>query len=118
MIISRRKLLKLSGGILATAPFVQLQQVAYAESLSAVDPVITKIDYPLGRAIHGAIIRVIPSVKGKVVKRIKQNAVIALEGQTLIEGTKCQFVQTTDGYVHSASILPSLDTVNKPVEKH
>lgn len=119
MIISRRKLLKLSGGILAAAPFVRLPQIAYAESLAAKDPVITDIAYPFGRAMFGTVIRETPSVKGKVVKKIKQNALIDLEGQTVIDGTGYNPVwyKTSEGYVHSAFIFPSLDTLNKPVSE-
>lgn len=118
MIISRRKLLKLSGGILAAAPFVRLPQLAYAESLVAAAPVVTEFDYPLGRAIYGTVIRATPSLKGKVVKKVKQNEVIDLLGQTAIDGGGYNPVwyKTEDGYVHSAFILPSLDEVNEPVD--
>lgn len=117
MIISRRKLLKLSGGILAAAPFVRLPQVAYAESLAAKDPVITDIEYPFGRAMYGTQIREAPSLKSKVVKRVKQNELIDLLGQTTIEGGGYNpiWYKTSEGYVHSAFIFPSLDTLNKPV---
>lgn len=117
MNISRRRLLRLSGGMLATAPFVSVQQIAHAAPLLATDPIITQIDFPYGRAIRAAVIRTVPSAKGKVVKRIKQNEVIVLEGETLIAGSGYNPVwyKTPEGFVHSASIFPSFDELNTPV---
>jgi lipoprotein-anchoring transpeptidase ErfK/SrfK len=116
MRLSRRKVLRLAGGLIATAPFIRLAPVLAAEG----DPVITPAPHPFGRSIQAGIaIRQLPSIQATLVRRTKWNEVIAIKGQTTSDASPTAYnniwYQTDDGYVHSAFIQPAENTMNQPV---
>jgi len=116
MNLSRRKLLKLSGGILAAAPFVRIATPAYAQTADPLSPLI----HPLGRAfIRGNILEK-PEPKARVISSFKAGELIELAGQIVGVGPTSYnpiWYETRDGgYVHSALVLPCDDVLNKPVE--
>jgi len=74
---------------------------------------------PFGRAMANNLpIRETPEVKGKLVRSLKWNEVIPLTGQVIARGPTAYnsiWYQTTDGYIHSAFVYPSEDTLNAPI---
>ena len=119
--LSRRTLLKLSGGILAAAPFVRLPQMAYARvATREVAVEVTPARKPLGRAMANNIpVRESADVKAAVVRNLKWNELIALTGQLIAPGPTTYnsiWYETTDGFVHSAFVYPCENFINKPYE--
>jgi lipoprotein-anchoring transpeptidase ErfK/SrfK len=118
MRISRRKVLRLTGGILASAPFIHIARPTYAQEPS--DPIITPTLRPFGRSIQAGIaIRQQPSTQAEMVRRLKLNEVIAIKGQTTSDASPTTYntiwYQTDDGYVYSSYIQPVENMTNKPV---
>ena len=114
---SRRKVLRLTGSLLAAAPVMVVAGPALAKSP---DPVITPVSHSLGRSIQvGIAVREQPSTQAKLVRRLKWNEVIALKGQTLSDESPTDYnkiwYQTEDGFVYSAFIQPVEDKPNQPV---
>jgi lipoprotein-anchoring transpeptidase ErfK/SrfK len=114
---SRRKVLRLTGSLLAAAPVMVVAGPALAKSPA---PVITPVSHSLGRSIQvGIAIREQPSTQAKLVRRLKWNEVIALKGQTLSDESPTDYnkiwYQTEDGFVYSAFIQPVEDKPNQPV---
>ena len=74
---------------------------------------------PFGRAMANNLpIRETPDMKGKVVRNLKWNDVIPLTGQVVAPGPTAYnpiWYQTTDGYIHSAFVYPSENTLNAPI---
>ena len=124
MSISRRKLLKLSGGILAAAPFVRISTPAYAQTAGQTtgqtNGVITPIAHPLGRAFSRGNILAEPAPKAKVLSSFKAGDLIELTGETVGVGPTSYnpyWYQTKDGgFVHSALVHPCDDVLNEPVK--
>ncbi|MCL5997987.1 MAG: L,D-transpeptidase family protein [Chloroflexi bacterium] len=138
-ILTRRRLLKLGGGILAAAPFVRAVPVL-AEDLGPVTPTVTTTvtvttsalapdsgpviepaRRPFGRVIAGGLaVREQPSLKAKVVSALKLNEVIAIKGQTSSDESPTTYnkiwYQTEDGYTYSAYVQPAENTLNQPLE--
>ena len=118
MLFTRRTLLKLSGGILAVAPFVRLPISIHANQP---DPIITPARRPFGRAIQAKLaVREGPSVSARLVRRLKWNEVIEIKGQTNGDGPTSYnpiWFWTTDGFVHSAYIQPSENMLNVTLPK-
>lgn len=112
---TRRKILKLTCGILATAPFVRLSTVQAQTSV----PGITPTRRPFGRAIiNGIVVREQPSAKSEQVRQLKLNEVITIKGQTVGDGPTSYnpiWYQTIDGFVHSANVQPSENALNTPL---
>src|SRR6266700_4943333 len=105
--ISRRKVLRLSGSILAAAPFIWVAAPSLAE-----DPVIVPAKRPFGRGIQGGIaVREAPSIKAKLVRTLKLNDVIAVKGQTTSDESPTTYnktwYQTDDGFAYSAFLQPA-----------
>ena len=118
--ITRRKVLKLGGGILAAAPFIRFTTPARAAP-APTDPVIEATRRPFGRAIQaGLAVREAPGMGAKLVRWLTWNEVIAIKGQTSIDDSPTSYnkvwYQTTDGYVYSAFIQPAENTTNKPLD--
>lgn len=116
--LTRRKVLKLGGGILSTAPFLRFASPARADTT---DPVIVPTRRPFGRAIQaGLAIREAPGLTAKLVRWLPWNEVIALKGQTTSDDSPTNYnhtwYQTTDGYVYSAFVQPVDNVTNKPVD--
>jgi lipoprotein-anchoring transpeptidase ErfK/SrfK len=114
---SRRKLLKLGGGILATAPFVRAVTPAFAEGPA---PVIEAARKPFGRVTaSGLNVRELPSIKAKRVSSYRLNEIVAIKGQTTSDESPTAYnklwYQTDDGFVYSAYVLPADNTTYKPV---
>ena len=116
MNLSRRKLLKLSGGILAAAPFVRIATPAFAQTNQPITPVA----HALGRAFTRGNILDKPQPKAKVVSSFKAGDLIELVGEIIGVGPTSYnpiWYETKDGnYVHSALVLPCDDVLNTPVE--
>ncbi|MCL4507309.1 MAG: L,D-transpeptidase family protein [Chloroflexi bacterium] len=116
--LSRRRVLRLAGGILAAAPFVHAMAPALAEET---DPVIVPSRRPFGRVIQGGLaVRERPSVKAKRLRVLKLNEVIAIKGQTTSDESPTAYnktwYQTDDGYTYSAFVQPSENTLNTPLD--
>ena len=114
---TRRKVLRLTGGILAAAPFMVVAGPAFAQQP---DPVITPATHAFGRSIQvGTAIRDQPSTQAKLVRRLKWNEVIAVKGQTTSDISPTAYnkiwYQTDDGFVYSAFIQPVENAPNQPV---
>ena len=117
MRFTRRKVLRLTGGILAAAPFMVVAGPAFAQQP---DPVITPATHAFGRSIQvGTAIRDQPSTQAKLVRRLKWNEVIAVKGQTTSDISPTAYnkiwYQTDDGFVYSAFIQPVENAPNQPV---
>ena len=106
-----------------TAPPVAVAPVAPA-NLAAIstDPMVslsTTPRKPFGRAMANNLpIRETPELKGKLVRSLKWNEVIPLTGQVIAPGPTAYnsiWYQTTDGFIHSALVYPSENTLNAPV---
>ena len=123
MNISRRKLLKLSGGILAAAPFVRVAQPVQAHTLSSLALDVTKTPLPFGRAYYRGNIYETASAKSKVVGKFKATEVIPLLGETIGVGPtdynplwyKTETAEGDPGFVHSALVQPCDNVINKAV---
>ena len=116
--LSRRTLLKLSGGILAAAPFVRAAVPVLAEEPT---PVIEPARRPFGRVISGGLaVREQPSIKAKRVRVLKLNEVIAVKGQTTSDESPTTYnktwYRTDDGFAYSAYVQPAENTLNEPLE--
>ncbi|HEY3291184.1 MAG TPA: L,D-transpeptidase family protein [Anaerolineae bacterium] len=116
--ISRRTVLKLGGGLLAAAPFLQFGRVARA---NATEPVLVPTRRPFGRAIqYGLAVREAPGLSAKLVRWLAWNEIITLKGQTTSDDSPTSYnhiwYQTTDGYIYSAFVQPVDNVTNKPVE--
>ena len=117
MRLSRRNVLRLSGGILASAPFLRITVPALAQQSA---PVITAAPRPFGRSIQANIaIRDHPSTQGKLVRRLKLNEVVDIKGRTTSDASPTTYntiwYQTDDGFVYSSFIQPAENTLNTPV---
>jgi lipoprotein-anchoring transpeptidase ErfK/SrfK len=120
--LSRRKFIKLGGGILAAsaaaAPFTR----AALPALAGIDPVgVEPARRPFGRAIQGGlIVRDKASVKGAQVRTLKLNEMIALKGQTSSDESPTTYnkiwYQTDDGFIYSAYVQPVENVTNQPVD--
>jgi lipoprotein-anchoring transpeptidase ErfK/SrfK len=115
---SRRKLLKLGGGILAAAPFIHAAAPAFAEDPA---PVIVAPRRPFGRVTaSGLSVRELPSIKAKRVGSLKLNEIIAVKGVTTSDESPTAYnklwYQTDDGFVYSAYVQPAENTTYTPVE--
>ncbi len=116
--LSRRKVLKLGGGLLAVSPFIYFIRPTLAE---APNPVIEPARRPYGRAIQaGLAVRETPGTKGTLVRWLKWNEVIAVKGQTASDDSPTTYnkiwYQTDDGYVYSAFIQTVDNALNKPLD--
>ena len=119
--LSRRSLLKLSGGILAAAPFVRLPHAARAHEFARqVTAVVTPARKPFGRAlVNNLPVRESADVKAATVRNLKGNELIELIGQVIAPGPTTYnsiWYQTTDGFVHSAFVYPCENLINTPVQ--
>jgi lipoprotein-anchoring transpeptidase ErfK/SrfK len=119
--LSRRSLLKLSGGILAAAPFVRMPQVAQAHTFAREAAVVsTPARKPLGRAMANNIpIRESADVKATVIRNLKINELVELTGQVTAPGPTTYnsiWYQTPDGFVHSAFVYPCENLINTPTQ--
>lgn len=121
MTLTRRRLLKLTGGLIAVTPFTfAALRPSYAQD---VDPEMeSEIDpapRPFGRTIHaGFAVRERPDAKATVVRRLALNEVIPLLGQIQGNGPTLYnptWYQTSDGWAHSSMIQPSENTLNQPL---
>ena len=119
--LQRRDVLKLTGGILAAAPFVSLSRRAEAsarqdETEPAVEPAVEPASRPFGRAIHsGLVVRVQPSTSAEQVRKLSANEVVALLGQTRVDDPKAYnpfWYKLLDGYVHSGFVQPCENLMN------
>jgi lipoprotein-anchoring transpeptidase ErfK/SrfK len=123
MKISRRKLLKLSGGILAAAPFVHVAQPSQAQLLNSLALDVTKTRLPFGRTFYRGTIHETASPKAKVVGKFKVGDVLPLTGETIGTGPtdynpiwyQTKTSEGDVGYVHSAQVHPCDNVLNKPV---
>jgi hypothetical protein len=116
--LSRRHLLKLGGGILAAAPFVHVITPAFAKQP---DPLILPARRPFGRAIHsGLVVREMPSIKARQVRTLKQNEIVGITGQAASDNSPTTYnkiwYRVEDGFIYSAHVQPSENTLNKPLE--
>lgn len=116
--LSRRTLLRLGGGVLASAPFVRAAIPALAEEPA---PVIVPARRPFGRVISGGLaVREQPSIKARRVRVLKLNEVIAIKGQTTSDESPTAYnktwYQTDDGFAYSAYVQPAENTLNKPLD--
>lgn len=115
--LTRRSLLKLSGGILVAASSVRNTRPVVAQSD---EPVIQPARRPFGRAIQSVIVREQPSVKARQVRMLKANEVVEVLGQTTGEGPTTYntiWYQISDGFVHSAFMQPCENSLNQAVER-
>ena len=118
MQLTRRKLFKLSGGALCVAatPLVRLPTPVMANQP---DPIIIPARRPFGRVIQAnLVVREGPSVKAQLVRLLKWNEVIAISGQTQGDGPTVYnpiWFKTIDGFVHSANIQPSENSLKAPI---
>jgi lipoprotein-anchoring transpeptidase ErfK/SrfK len=115
---SRRRLLQLSGSLLATAPFINIVSPVFAGQS---DPIIEPARRPFGRSIQAGIaVRDLPGTDAKLVRRLTLNEVIAIKGQTSNDNSPTEYnkiwYQTDDGYVYSAFIQPADNVLNKPID--
>jgi lipoprotein-anchoring transpeptidase ErfK/SrfK len=123
MKISRRKLLKLSGGILAAAPFVRVAQPALAHVSDPLALDVSEAAHPYGRAYYRGNIYETASAKSKVVGKFKAGELLPVSGQTVGVGPtdynpiwyKTKSAEGDLGYVHSALVQPCDNVINKPV---
>jgi hypothetical protein len=118
--LSRRTLLKLSGGILAAAPFVRVPQAVLAQEFARERAVaVMPARKPLGRAMANNVpIRETADVKGTVIRNLKLNDLIELTGQLTAPGPTTHnsiWYQTPEGFVHSAFVYPCENSFNSPV---
>jgi hypothetical protein len=118
--ITRRKVLRLGGGILAAAPFIRFAAPVHARP-APTDPLIEATRRPFGRAIHaGLAVREGPGKSSKLVRWLTWNEVIPVTGQTTSDDSPTNYnktwFQTADGYVYSAFIQPVDNVTNKPVD--
>lgn len=115
--MTRRKLLKIGGGILASVPFIPAATPAYAE-VSA--PVVVEARKPFGRVtVDGLNVRELPSIKARRLGGYRLNQIIAVTGQTTSDESPTAYnkiwYQTGDGFVYSAYVQPADNTSNTPV---
>ena len=139
--ITRRKLLKLSGGLLAAIPFTTTVAPALAEQPDPVilpawlvarhmtpisglaeqpEPIILPAKRPFGRVIQGGLlVRELPSLKAERVRVLKLNEVITIKGQTSSDESPTTYnktwYQTDDGFVYSAFVQPAENSFNTPL---
>ncbi|MCS7059960.1 MAG: L,D-transpeptidase [Anaerolineae bacterium] len=75
---------------------------------------------PFGRAIQaGIIVRDVPAVKAREVRRLAWNEVVPLLGQTIGDGPTTYnpvWYQMPDGYAHSGFLQPCEHILNAPVD--
>jgi lipoprotein-anchoring transpeptidase ErfK/SrfK len=137
--LSRRKLLRLSGGVLAMTPLAQGATPALAQDpgptipvsmtdvLSGtvpaplVSPGVEPARRPFGRVLAGGLaVREQPSIKAKLVRSLKLNEVIAIKGQITSDDSPTTYnklwYQTDDGYTYSAYVQPAENMLNQPLE--
>ena len=115
--LTRRMLLKMSGGLLAAMPLLPASAPALAEQP---EPLILPAKRPFGRAIQGGLlVRELPSLKAERVRILKLNEVITIKGQTISDESPTMYnktwYQTDDGYIYSAYVQPAENTINTPV---
>jgi lipoprotein-anchoring transpeptidase ErfK/SrfK len=114
---TRRKLLKLGGGILATAPFIRAAIPAFAQAPA---PDIVAARRPFGRVTaEGLNVRELPSIKARRLGGFKLNEIIAITGQATSDESPTAYnklwYQTDTGFVYSAYVQPAENSANKPV---
>jgi hypothetical protein len=119
--LSRRSLLKLSGGVLAAAPFVRVPQAVRAQEFDREQiGVVTPVRKPLGRAMSNNIpVRESAAIKANVVRNLKLNDLVELTGQVIAPGPTAYnsiWYQIPEGYVHSAFVYPCENLVNTPAQ--
>lgn len=127
--VTRRRLLKITGSALAVAPFIHLQSaLAQTPEPPLIDPEVAAepdelalqpTKRPFGRVFQDHfIVREQPSTKATAVRTLSANEVIPLQGQVSGDGPTLYnptWYQTTDGFVHSASVQPCENNLNKPL---
>jgi len=120
--LNRRSVLKLAGGILATAPFVQAARFAQASSGMGgpnFDAEVLPARRPFGRAIHGnLVVREQPSSTAKAVRQLSFNEVVAVLGQVDSGEAKAYnpiWYKLQDGYIHSGFVQPCDNVTNLAV---
>jgi lipoprotein-anchoring transpeptidase ErfK/SrfK len=115
---SRRKLVKLGGGILAMSPFIRIAAPAFAQEPA---PVVEAARRPFGRVTaNGLSVRELPSLKAKRVGSLKLNEIISITGQAISDESPTTYnkiwYQTDGGFVYSAYVQPAENTTNTPIE--
>jgi lipoprotein-anchoring transpeptidase ErfK/SrfK len=123
--ISRRRLIKLSSGILAAAPFVRVSAAHAAEEAQLVAAPTSPALHPLGRAFYRGSIFAQASNKSKAVGKFKAGEIIAITGQTEGAGLtdynqtwyEVAIDKSTQGFVHSSMVQPCDNVLNKPLTK-
>lgn len=115
--ITRRSLLKISGGTLLAAPLFYIATPVHALRQS----IDTKpAPHPFGRAIAGNwIVREEPSIKAKVVRKLARNDVVDLLGQAESDESPAAYnkiwYQLADGWSHSGQLQPCENSLNEPL---
>lgn len=124
--LTRRKILKAGGMLIASAPLIRLRPVqAHDPDPSAGEPTIPRepalqpTRRSFGRAFaNNLIVREAPSIQSAVVRRLRANEVIPLLGQLVGVGPTTYnpiWYRTSDGYVHSANVQPCDNVLNPPL---
>jgi lipoprotein-anchoring transpeptidase ErfK/SrfK len=116
--ITRRSLLKLSGGALVTAPLFYIATPVHALRQQIE---IMPAPRPYARAIAGNwTVREEPSVKAKVVRKLARNEVVELLGQAESDESPAAYnkiwYQLADGWSHSGQLQPVENILNAPIE--
>ena len=126
MNISRRKLLKLSGGILAAAPFVRMAHPALAHANGVSGPSLSDVTaarHSFGRAYYRGAIYEKASAKSKAIGKFNVGDLLPVSGQTIGSGPteynpiwyQTENAKGDIGFVHSALVQPCENSMNTPI---
>ncbi len=118
--LTRRRLMKFGGSVLAAAPFVLIHRSsALAQTNTPVLPAIEPTRRPFGRALrNNATVRSQPSVKAEVVRSLNWGQVVPTLGEAMGDGPTAYnriWYQTDGGWIHSSLVQPSENALNQPL---
>ncbi len=118
--VTRRRLVKMGGSLLAAAPFILIRNTSVlAQTNTPALPSIEPTRRPFGRSLrNNATVRAQPSVKAEIVRSLKWGEVVTTLGELSGDGPSAYnriWYQTDGGWIHSSMVQPSEDALNQPL---